>query len=292
MNVFKTISEGVIYIKQVITNNLIKIRDWIRKLIGLDEKQKESEYIIQNPNKIMTKEEEWSAMVGIDKQFNYPQGDTLEEMMNDAKKNSIYHSTKDKNSKMTIIINNERTQVCSTTWLYVEADESIEFITSENKHAAIVKCKIENMTYKIICNHVSTLLDFDELATYRPINPMLLIRTNKTISNNAFIWLLSPKAKITWYTKNLTQMRTIYIESEPSYIVNGYIRVQGRDRLVSLAIVVSISVEEDYVYSGTIMFASGRPYIVTYTVITKNDIMNIVAIAPIPHEINIEVQLR
>lgn len=194
-----------------------------------------------------------------------------------------------KRDKCVIKINPQKMNISEIQSITLESNKYCNIIMKDSLIGCMSTVKLFGKTYNVTCNHAMSLLDLAEIAQYNQLNPHIVIN-GKITTNQTPVWVVKEKSMIGWYTKEITANKYVYIELEVQRSIDLVIKVNGRQKVGTLAIVVSIQYSPQYVYSGTLMLVGNKPYIVTYT--NNNEeaaVTHIVALACIKHDYEIIV---
>lgn len=191
-----------------------------------------------------------------------------------------------------IIISDKYTKVEDFRSVVIDQNDVYDIVKTDSTIAAISKVPMFGKKYKITCNHVLKDLDMSELKLYHRLNDHLVINT-KVVNPESMSWLVPNSADIKWYTKDLKTSNHLFTTTNVTYSANAYVTIKGRKCLTTLAIVVSTALNKSLLYSGTIMVARDKPYVVTYVRHNMNTLTTqIIALAAMPHNYTIKVKSK
>lgn len=192
--------------------------------------------------------------------------------------------------RLKIMINENKTIISELTKVNIVGNPVYRIVERDDKIGAISVVKVMNMTVSVTCNHVWSMLDMLEMKKYASINKMIVIDTGLVNLNN-YYWYIMNNEDVMWYTKDLNSNKHLYCECKVDKFINVNINRNNRQRLATVAIVVSIQLSKELLYSGTNMIVNSKPFIVTYVNHNeKTGVTNIVAIAMFAHDYEICIE--
>lgn len=229
----------------------------------------------------------WEIVTGgLDDDY-FPKETTTGEQVKIMKDNYIGYSIQ--NMQCIIKLQRTRTQVEEIQYVTIEENVKYSIISDGSLYGATTKVKYQGKTYNVTCSHVIGLMEIHEALQYKQINPHILVTGVDMVSSN-ISWTCKVKDEIKWYTKNMVTNKHLFAVTSVTSMVNCFIKVKGRPRLKTVAVVVCIPMNKEVLYSGTVMDVDGKPYIVTYVWHnTETTVTTIVAIAMFAHEYEIIV---
>lgn len=212
----------------------------------------------------------------------------INETINQMRQNTIIYQVVNK-TECIITIPNNKTIINDVQSTKIAENNHYEIVISHPYIGCIGKVKLLGKTYKITCNHVVDMLDLSEMSGFNNINQQIMINSDVR-KMQQFSYLVNERNQVQWYTKDLIDNTFIYAVIDKFKAINLYTTYKGRPKIATVAIVVSIQIKENLLYSGTIMTVEDHPFIVTFQKhITQTNVTHIVALACFPHKYLIKI---
>lgn len=209
---------------------------------------------------------------------------TMIEEYNDVKKRSFVQVT-DRN-KIILIFDHEKDSISTINVLKIEENPYIEFMMKDKHIGAIVNVQYKTLKFRSTCAHLLSMMNYEQTVGFKHINKMLVVDSN-AIKIKESIWSIHKADEINWWTKDLGSGSNVFITTTVQSPIIGYIKYKGRSRISCIAIITSFKPEAKYVYSGTLMTARNKPFIVTYVHDTPSGIKSVIAVALLNHDYEI-----
>lgn len=215
--------------------------------------------------------------------------DTLEDRMDELQKQEI--RTVYRKNEITLIFDKRNTLIETQQVVTVEQCDQLQIVCKDNMFAAVATIILSGFKYSVVCNHILYMLDESNTEGMKEVNPQICARVPH-IANKSLIWKVSHHDTVNWYTYDIKTNKYLFVSTNVTQPIRGYVTMNGRPRMTIIAIIVSIKPEYEYVYSGTLMVVNEtKPFIVVYRTTTCNrQISHIVACAPFYHINTIKTQ--
>jgi hypothetical protein len=256
---------------------IVDIWHWVMKKLV----KKEDDVLSEIEEMTMTSED-WDTVFKVEKKdIERDVAKTFKEELAETTVNMVDYVIK--GDEIIVIIDDNNMVVDTCQSVNIEELPYVTIVRKDNAVAAMVDVTVMSKRYKVICNHVAGMLEFEELRNYTQINPQLQIMA-KRINELLPKWIIVSGTEVRWMTLSLTTGKNVFITTKVRRAITAHIRTQNRTKITTVAIVVSIVMEENLVLSGTVMYVQNKPYIITLVKqITGTPVIHIVAVAPMTH---------
>lgn len=283
MQVYKKVKE--------LTNRLIKLmKKFVHCIINLFKRKRDESSRRTQEEEDQDNDLDWNMVIGGSSILaeSYKKKDlSVEHFCEEKLKTDIVQETKGNN--IIIRMNKDNNTVKPIQSVIIDGNKYMEYVSKDNVYGAVITVKFKGITLAITASHVVTLLPLDVRSKYQRLNPQLMIRTN-TKKFPELIWWIRENDEVNWWTKNFSTNKHLYIVTNVTKPIVAHIKHKGRKRLSVIGIVVSIIPEAEYAYSGTLMKANGKPFVVTYIFKTSEDVVHIIALAVLAHDYCVSVE--
>lgn len=224
-----------------------------------------------------TDEEIWSIMFPKDIKGHREEVRNFSDLIEDKAQEEVF--IKMHSHFIDVVYTEKYNKVGNMSMITIEENKTLTIVRKDNMIGAITVIKFLGKVYMVTCNHVLQMLDTKEVMKYSSLNEH--VQVNTTIINNvSFRWVIPYNSKVTWYTYDYKNGTHVYVETTVTKPIPTLVKINGRDRVTTVGIIVSMSNEHKLVMSGTVMIVEEKPFIVTYVCInTKTNVCIIVAVA-------------
>lgn len=169
-------------------------------------------------------------------------------------------------------------------------------MTEQNKHVVLVrdaekmclypKIKISDIVVNIYTGHTLTMIDNNSLINGYSINPQVYVSQKGKTTIPLPYFKRRQKAII--MTKTLAESKDIIIQTMPSCHINVMHMYRGRPKMATIALVFTLILDDDYVWSGSLIHYCKYAFIVSNKTHYKDsNVTKIVAFTIASHDIEI-----
>jgi hypothetical protein len=194
-----------------------------------------------------------------------------------------------KRNKITLTFTSDIDQISVLEKIQLMDNDKIRYYQQDDKIGAVTLAKLFRYKIEVTCSHVLNLMSASDQLNFCNVNPSIVVK-GSNIVNKEIIWRVKSKDEIMWWTRDIDNNKDVCITLQVYQPIMALVAKNKRMHLCAIGIITSFIPDTRYVYSGTLMSVDKKPYIVTAIRIQKtNGVIQVVAIAPLFHDYEIEI---
>lgn len=174
--------------------------------------------------------------------------------------------------------------VGNNTWIKTERNKNLTYASRDNMAVIVSSIKMFNTIVTVVPAHALQYMSFEEITKYHLLNPMIYIDKRPMRKLYPTLSKMNQEAKI--YTISANTQEYYIIISSIAMLINVQMKIEGRNRLCTIGIIMHIEQQNEVIWSGSLVTVGQSAYIISSVTEIDNGINIIIAWGISSHDIN------